>query len=180
MIGCIGSFEERKGQVQLLDAIDQVRSSVPNVHVMLVGDGPDEAMLRAHVVERGLEPHVTFFPFTTEPAHVFEILDILALSSTHKEGSPTCCSRRWRWVFPSCRAASRGHPKSSSKASPGCWSSRATWRVSPTAIRTLAEDDEARTRMGAAGQRMMQDDFDKLHQFDAFLAHFAQVVASPS
>jgi hypothetical protein len=32
--------------------------------------------------------------------------------------------------------------------------------------------------MGAAGQRLMQDGFDKRRQFDAFLAHFADVAVA--
>jgi len=179
VIGCIGSFEHRKGQVQLLDAIDQVRSTVPNVHVMLVGDGPDEAMLRAHVAERGLEPHVTFFPFTTEPAHVFEILDILALSSTHKEGLPNVLLEALAMGVPVVSSRLAGTPEVVIEGVTGLLVEPGDVDGLATAIRTLADDDEARTRMGAAGQRMMQDDFDKLHQFDAFLDHFARVVATP-
>jgi len=45
VLGCLGSFEERKAQSLLLDAVDRVRKTIPGVHLMLVGDGPDKEML---------------------------------------------------------------------------------------------------------------------------------------
>jgi glycosyltransferase involved in cell wall biosynthesis len=179
IVGCIGSFEERKGQIQLLDAIEEVRSSVPDVHVMLVGDGPDEAVLRAHVADRGLDSNVTFFPFTTEPAHVFEILDVLALSSTHKEGLPNVLLEALAMGVPVVSTRLAGTPEVVIDGTTGLLVEPGDVGGLATAIRTLADDAEARARMGAAGQRLMQDDFDKQRQFDAFLDHFAEVVATP-
>jgi hypothetical protein len=46
------------------------------------------------------------------------------------------------------------------------------------AIVRLGVDNDMSRRMGAAGQQLMHDDFDKRHQFDAFARHFADVSAS--
>lgn len=177
IVGCIGSFEERKGQLQLLDAIDEVRSSVPGIHVMLVGDGPDEAMLRAHVAERRLDENVTFFPFTNEPAAVFEIVDVLALSSTHKEGLPNVLLEALAMGVPVVSSRLAGTPEVVIEGVTGLLVEPGDVSGLAAAIRTLADDDAGRSRMGAAGQRLMRDDFDKRRQFDAFLAHFAEVAA---
>ena len=144
---------------------------------MLVGDGPDEAMLRAHVADRGLDPHVTFFPFTTEPAHVFEILDILALSSTHKEGLPNVLLEALAMGVPVVSTRLAGTPEVVIDGTTGLLVEPGDVSGLATAIRTLAQDDGARSRMGASGQRLMQEQFDKRRQFDAFLDHFADVVA---
>jgi len=44
---------------------------------MLVGDGPDEKMLKTKVRTMNLEKNVTFFPFTNEPNYIFERIDII-------------------------------------------------------------------------------------------------------
>ena len=48
-MGCIGSFEPRKGQKYLLDAakmlVDDGR--IPNIHLLMVGEGRDKEMLQA-------------------------------------------------------------------------------------------------------------------------------------
>ena len=44
----VGSFEHRKGHPLLFEALRQLASGpLPDIHLMLVGDGPDEALLRS-------------------------------------------------------------------------------------------------------------------------------------
>ena len=48
ILASIGSFEERKGQPVLLEAVAKlIKEGLPDVHVMMVGDGPDEEMLKS-------------------------------------------------------------------------------------------------------------------------------------
>ena len=78
VLGSVGSFEHRKGQVVLLDALGRiVADQFPNAHLIMVGDGPDEEMLKEKTRQMRLENNVTFFPFTREPVYIFEVLDIL-------------------------------------------------------------------------------------------------------
>ncbi len=151
-------------------------STVPDVHVLLVGDGPDESMLRERVSERQLEQHVTFVPFTTEPAYVFEILDVLALPSTHKEGLPNVLLEALAMGVPVVSSRLAGTPEVVVEGVTGLLLEPGDVDGLADALHALAADDDARSRMGAAGQRLMQDNFDKRRQFDAFLGHFAEVV----
>lgn len=56
LVGAIGRLHVQKNQIFLLD----VMSILPGVHLMLAGDGPDEAMLRAAVASRGISDRVHF------------------------------------------------------------------------------------------------------------------------
>jgi glycosyltransferase involved in cell wall biosynthesis len=175
IVGCVGSFEDRKGQGVLLEAMAIAKNDLTGLHLMLVGDGPDEAMLRERVAQLRLEEHVTFFPFTTEPADVFEVIDILALPSTYKEGLPKVILEAMAMGLPVVSTRLAGTPEvvienvSGILCEPGDVDSLAA------AIVRLGSDQDLRNRMGAAGQRQMQDDFDKRRQFDAFAQHFAAV-----
>ncbi len=89
ILGSIGSFEPRKGHPVLFKALKElVATSLPNAHLMMVGDGPDEAMLKERVKTLGLERSISFFPFTDEPNTIFERLDMTILPSLEKEGLP--------------------------------------------------------------------------------------------
>ena len=175
VLGNVGSFEHRKGQFILLEAVAKVRERIPNLHLMLVGDGPDEANLKQRVTELGLDQHVSFFPFTREPAHVFEVIDILVLSSTYKEGLPNVLLEALAMGVPVVSSRLAGTPEVVHHGSTGLLVELGNVDELASAIEQLGTDPEACRRMGDAGQRLMNEQFDKQLQFAAFLEHFAWV-----
>jgi glycosyltransferase involved in cell wall biosynthesis len=173
ILGNVGSFEHRKGQVVLLEAVAEMRRTLPNVHLILVGDGPDEELLRAKVGEMGLERSVTFFPFTTEPVHVFEVIDVLVLSSLYKEGLPNVLLEAMSMSVPVVASRLAGIPEV-------VIDGRTGWLTEPGDVHGLARgverlwaDPTTCREMGNEGRRLMEREFDKAQQFDAFLDHFA-------
>mmetsp|Transcript_17872 Transcript_17872/g.53402 ORF Transcript_17872/g.53402 Transcript_17872/m.53402 type:complete len:409 (+) Transcript_17872:98-1324(+) len=55
VVGCIGSYEERKAQSLLLKAAKKLidDKKLPNIHCLLVGEGPDKDMLTKLIDELG-------------------------------------------------------------------------------------------------------------------------------
>jgi glycosyltransferase involved in cell wall biosynthesis len=89
VLGVIGKYEERKGHKILLKAVKMLKkTSLPDITVMFVGDGPLEKKLKKQVAKMKLETNVHFFPFTDTPNYVYERLDMLILPSLYKEGLP--------------------------------------------------------------------------------------------
>ena len=180
VLGNVGSLEPRKGQLVLLEAIVQMRETLPDVHLMLVGDGPDEEQLRARIEELSLSANVTVFPFTREPMHVFERIDILVLSSLFKEGLPNVILEALSMGIPVVSSRMAGVPEVVIDGETG-------WMVEPgdaqqlaaAVVRLWADPAECRS-MGLAGRRMMREKMDKVHQFDAFLARFEALSSQPS
>jgi len=60
VITCVSRLVARKGQDALIAALPSVRSRVPGAALLLVGDGPYAARLRAIAVEHGVAEHVVF------------------------------------------------------------------------------------------------------------------------
>jgi glycosyltransferase involved in cell wall biosynthesis len=178
IIASVGSFEHRKGHPVLFEAIAHLASGpLPHVHLMMVGDGPDEAMLKEMVRTRGLEKHVTFFPFTNEPQYVFERIDVTVLPSLYKEGLPNVLLESMAMDVPVVSSELGGvgeivvDGETGYKVEPGDSQGLAE------AITKLWEDQEAYARMRANVRQLMVDNFDKEKQFDAFLGYFRKVVS---
>ena len=178
VLGSIGSFEHRKGQVELLHALDRSRAQLPNAHLMLVGDGPDEEILRATATTLDLDDMVTFFPFTREPAEVFEIVDVLVLSSLFKEGLPNVLLEAMSMGLPVISSRLAGTPEVVIEGETGLLVEPGDVAALADAIMALGLDPDRSAAMGRAGRRLMERDFDKVHQFDAFLEHFASLGGS--
>ena len=176
ILGSVGSFEHRKGQVVLLEAVAEMRRTLPDVHLILVGDGPDEELLNNAVVEMGLESNVTFFPFTREPVHIFEIIDILVLSSLYKEGLPNVLLEAMSMGLPVVASRLAGVPEVVIDGRTGWTTEPGDVQGLARAVELLWEDPAACREMGAEGRRLMEEKFDKVHQFDAFLDHFSTYV----
>ncbi|MFZ1440080.1 MAG: glycosyltransferase family 4 protein, partial [Candidatus Microthrix subdominans] len=174
VLGSLGSFEHRKGQVRLLEAVARVRESLTRVQLLLVGDGPDEGLLRAKVDELGLQNHVAFHPFTRTPAEVYEVIDILVLASLYKEGLPNVLLEAMSMGLPVVSSRLAGTPEVVHDGETGLLIEPDDVDGLVAAIEGLGGDPDAFRRMGAAGRRLMTTGFDKERQFDAFLEHFAE------
>jgi glycosyltransferase involved in cell wall biosynthesis len=173
----VGSFEHRKGQVVLLEAVAEMRPVLPNVHLILVGDGPDEELLKAKVREIGLEAHVTFFPFTREPVHVFEVIDILVLSSLYKEGLPNVLLEAMSMGLPVVASRMAGVPEVVIDGRTGWMTEPGDIQGLARAVERLWQDPAACPEIGNEARNLMEESFDKVQQFDAFLDHFAAICA---
>jgi glycosyltransferase involved in cell wall biosynthesis len=59
LIVFVGSLTEQKGILPLLEAFDSFHKSRPKCHLMYIGDGKLEDLLRAQIREKQLEAHVS-------------------------------------------------------------------------------------------------------------------------
>ena len=87
VLGFIGTLQPYEGLELLIDAIPVLLQRVKNVHLMIVGDGNHEAALRAQVIERGLERHVTFTGRIAheDVSHAYAASDLIVYPRRHTE-----------------------------------------------------------------------------------------------
>jgi len=176
ILASLGSFEERKGQIILLQAIaDLAAGPLPNVHAMMVGEGPDEEMLKAKVDEMGIGNHVTFFPFTREPNYVFERIDILTLPSLYKEGLPNVLLEAMSMGLPVVASEMAGVPEIVFNGETGYMVPPGEVEEFKKAVVKLWHDPEACRQMGRNARKLMEEKFDKVNQYAEFLSFFHQI-----
>jgi glycogen synthase len=80
VVGFIGSFYAYEGLDLLLDALPELIHQRPNVRVLLVGGGPQEANLRQQAERLGLDEHVVFTGRVPhkEVNRYYDLIDVLA------------------------------------------------------------------------------------------------------
>ncbi len=178
VLASIGMFEDRKGQIVLLQAMKKLIDSgrLPNVHAVLVGEGPDEEMLKAVVQVYGLENNVSFFPFTKEPNYVFDSIDILTLPSLYKEGLPNVILEAMSMGLPVVSSRMAGVPEVVIEGETGYMTDIGNVEEFADAIEKLSADKDLMKQMGVNARKMMKEKFDKKHQFDAFLDYFESIL----
>lgn len=176
ILGNVGSFEERKGQVVLLEAVSElVQGPLPDLHLILVGEGPDEDMLKNRVRMMNLESNVSFFPFTREPMYVFERIDILVLSSLYKEGLPNVLLEAMSMKTPVISSRMAGVPEIVKNGETGFMVEPGKSNQLAEAIHKLWSDQDAYKKMSEKGRELMESKFDKVVQFKQFLEYFHRI-----
>ena len=79
MLGFAGSFYGYEGLDLLLDAVPTLLRRHPNLRVLLVGGGPQDAALRSQAVRLGIQDRVVFVgrvPHAQVQAH-YDLIDVL-------------------------------------------------------------------------------------------------------
>jgi glycosyltransferase involved in cell wall biosynthesis len=172
----VGSFEHRKGHPLLFEALEQLASGpLPDIHLMLVGDGPDEALLRNLAEELGLGNHVSFFPFTSKPDTVFERADITVLPSLFREGLPNVLQESMAMNVPVISSRIGGVPEVVFDGQTGYMFDPGNSAQLAEAILKLWTDQEAYRRMRLQTREVITKQFNKEVQFDAFLERFRSI-----
>ncbi|NOY74642.1 MAG: glycosyltransferase family 4 protein [Kiritimatiellaeota bacterium] len=173
VLGSVGSFEERKGQTVLLETAAKLAAGpLPDVHAMLVGEGPDEAMLKSFVVDMNLEKHVSFFSFTRQPNFIFDRIDILTLPSLYKEGLPNVLLEAMSMGLPVVSSRMAGVPEIVFDGETGYMTEPGKVGELADVIVKLWSDQDAYKRMGRKARELMETKFDKKIQFGKFLEFF--------
>jgi len=175
VLGCFGSFEERKGQGLLLDAVQRIRGALPDVHLLLLREGPDEKMLKRRIEEQGLQKHVSLLPFTNEPEYAFEILDILTLPSLYKEGLPNVLLESMSMEVPVIASRLAGIPEAVIEGETGLLVEPGDVDQLADAIIRLWSDQEALQTIRAAGRELIATRFNKDRQFQCFVDEFERI-----
>ena len=177
IIGCIGSLEQRKGQIYLLKAVDVIRKgTLPNIHLLIVGDGPDEEMLINVINELKLHSNVSIIPFTRNTKRIYQACDILALPSISKEGLPNVILEGFALNIPCVASKIGGIPEVVKNGYSGYLVEPGNVEDLVDALVTLWKDQGKFTEMGQQARRLVVDHHNRETQMFQFEKYFKSLL----
>jgi glycosyltransferase involved in cell wall biosynthesis len=86
VIGIVGSLSLHKGHTVALKAFAQLRHTLPDARMLIVGDGPERERLRAQAESSGLLPSVVFTGRQSPVTPLMAACDVVCLPSIQREG----------------------------------------------------------------------------------------------
>ena len=87
VILCTGELNKNKNQTTLLRATVELKDKIPNLKVLLAGNGPLRAELEQQVQENGLNDIVEFLGYRTDLEKIVPAVDMI-VSCSYREGLP--------------------------------------------------------------------------------------------
>jgi len=108
VILCTGELNENKNQKTLISATAQLKDKIPNLKVLLAGNGPKEQELHDQIRDEGLENTVKLLGYRTDLEKVVPSVD-LVVSCSKREGMPLNIIEAMLCKKPVIASHNRGH-----------------------------------------------------------------------
>lgn len=87
LIGVFGRLSSEKGQEYAIRAISLLKNRLPNIKLLLFGEGPDESSLKDFALSLGVETHVLFCGYMQNINEYIQMVDCILVPSL-SEGIP--------------------------------------------------------------------------------------------
>ena len=87
LVGVAARLQPEKGVAYFLEAAAHVLQFLPEVHFLVMGDGPQRKELQAYVEQLGVQEHVHFLGFRLDARAIIGLLNVLVVPSL-SEGTP--------------------------------------------------------------------------------------------
>lgn len=153
---CVGELNKNKDQKTLITAAVLLKDKIPELKILLAGNGPLEQELKNQITEEKLEDTVFLLGYRTDLEMVTPAMDLI-VSCSHREGLPLNILEAMLCKKPVIASVNRGHKE---LVDPGVTG----WLYAPGDVQALADRiyelycaPERRAQMGLAGFEKAQD-----------------------
>lgn len=157
----VGRLAGVKGVPVLLDAIGRLRHRHPQLHLTLIGDGPDRASLEARVSAEGLNEVVSFLGYRSQDEVAAELArtDVFVLPS-FAEGVPVVLMEAMAAQVPVVTTQIAGVPELVEDGTSGRLVPPGDSEALAKALSELLSDPDRRRSLGAVGRSKVSANYD--------------------
>ncbi|MBO4848177.1 MAG: glycosyltransferase family 4 protein [Clostridia bacterium] len=156
VILCTGELNENKNQKTLVAAAAKLADRIPNLKVLLAGNGSAEQALWDQIAASGLRDTVKLLGYRTDLERVVPAVD-LVVSCSFREGMPLNIIEAMLCKKPVVASHNRGHDELVEDGVTGVLLEPADADGFADAILLLSRGTEERMLMGEAGRKKAQD-----------------------
>jgi glycosyltransferase involved in cell wall biosynthesis len=158
IVGVVGRLAREKGQRVLLEAAPRILEDHRRAVFLLVGDGPDRALLEARARELGLEQAVRFLGYRRDALSILRQLDLLAVPSSSEGISMVLLEAMGRGI-PVVATRVGGTPEVMQHGVTGLMVPPDDPRSLAVAVSSLLERTELAREMGQEGEKRIRETF---------------------
>jgi len=176
-VGIVATLRDWKGHDYLLDAWRELRQTVPEWQLLVIGDGPRRAHLEARVRDLSLGADVRFVGNQDDVPAWLACLDIAVLPSYGDEGVPQSLMQAAACGLPAVSTPVGAIGEAVVHGRTGLLVPPRDARALAQALATLMNDRALRERMGGAAHAYAQAHFGIDPMLDAMEAVFARAAA---
>lgn len=151
-------FNQNKNQQLLLHAIASIKDDVPNLKLLLAGDGPLKEQCLDLARELGIADHVDFLGYRKDIEYLLPMCDV-AVASSLREGLPVNLMEAMACGLPIIANSNRGHIELVHNDDNG-------WIIDPNdhetmavKIKQVAENKDLRERLGKSGREIIESSY---------------------
>ncbi len=105
---CTGELNKNKNQEQLINAAAILKFKIPNLKILLAGNGPNEANLRQQITDLDLNDNIELLGYRTDLEKIVPAVD-LVVSCSKREGLPLNIIEAMLCAKPIVATFNRGH-----------------------------------------------------------------------
>jgi glycosyltransferase involved in cell wall biosynthesis len=153
--GPVALYTGRFAPVKQLDQLIMAVSEVPELSLIMVGEGSEEARLRGLVAELGLDDRVSMLPYVADPAPLYRAADFYASTST-TEGMSNSVLEAMASGLPVVAMTASGMGELVSQAT-GSLVPNGDVAALTAALNALAREDDRRRTLGSAARDLVAD-----------------------
>lgn len=176
-VGWIGRLSNEKGADIFLRAAARVLIDCPNTRFVLIGDGPDLAMLTALTDELKIRQSISFLGRRDDMPAIYALLDVM-VSSSRQEGLPMAILEGMASSLPLVATAVGDVPTVVLDGRTGILVPSENVESLATGIIQLLHDSVLRARFGAAGRELIKGEFSAERMAGDYLRVYQEVVVS--
>ena len=180
----VGRFVAKKGPLLTLAAFALAARDLPELELVMVGEGPLLAQAHQRAIQLGLAERVRFAGLRS-PAEVAELMrhsrgflqHSLTAPDGDQEGSPVALMEAQLSGLPVVATRHAGIPEVVKDQKTGLLVAEGDWQAMAAAIRRLAEDPVLAAAMGEAGRQRILNGFTQANHWKALAELVGKVVA---
>lgn len=148
-------FNQNKNQQMLIQALARIKNDVPNVKLLLAGEGPLKEQCSNLARELGVEYQVDFLGYRDDIHLLLPICDV-AVASSLREGLPVNIMEAMACTLPIIASSNRGHRELVHNDHNGWIIEPNDYEAMAMKIKQLAQNKELRSKLGNHGRDVVE------------------------
>ncbi len=169
VVGTVGRLDAVKNQASLLEVVNRLAPTHPNIRLLIAGDGPEKEALQHEAVRRGLNGTARLLGHRDDVPEVLNLLDLFVLPSLG-EGMCNTVLEAMAVGLPVVATRVGGNPELVDDGTTGQLVPARDAAALARAIARYAADEQLRRDHGAAGRRRVVEQFTLDRMIERYVA----------